>query len=319
MGGDVGVDSELGRGSTFWLTAEFSCQAVPPHSGSHDANHTALRTLIVDDNATTRDFLRRHLERFHLEVAVAADGREGLEALRTAADMGAPCGLAILDLHMPRMTGLELAAVIHADPRLAKTKLVLLTSLGQSISDAELARAGIVRVLAKPVRARQLREMLASLAGDAPVDLELTAPAVATVEEKGLRILVAEDNLVNQRVASMQLKKLGYACEIVAHGLAAVAAVKRRAFDVILMDCQMPELDGFEATRRIRQWESSLRERDETVEPITIIAMTANAMVGDREACIAAGMDDYLSKPVRPAELAAALDRCQVPRVARLV
>ena len=319
MGGDVGVESELGRGSTFWFTAEFSCQVVPAHSGSRDANLAGLRTVIVDDNATTRDLLKRQLARFHMQVAVAGDGREGLEALRTAAEGGEPCGLALLDLHMPGMTGLELASVIHADPRLAKTKLVLLASLGQTISDAELARSGVDRVLTKPVRARQLREILASLIGNAPVDLESATPAVAKLEEKGIRVLVAEDNLVNQRVASMQLKKLGYTCEIVAHGVAAVAAAQRRAFDVILMDCQMPELDGFEATRRIRQWETDLRETGETLEPIYIIAMTANAMVGDREACISAGMDDYLSKPVRPAELAAALNRCQAPRTAKLV
>jgi len=317
MGGDVGVESELGQGSTFWLTAEFSCQAVSPHSGSSDARLTGLRTLIVDDNATTRDILKRQLARFHPEVIEAADGTQALEVLRTAADEGAPCGLALLDHHMPGMTGIELAAAIHADPRLAKTKRVLLTSLGQSISDAERAGAGIDRVLAKPIRWRQLREIITSLASDSPVDREPEALSVAAPEQKSLRILVAEDNLVNQRVASMQLKKLGYACEIVAHGLAAVAAAQRQAFDVILMDCQMPELDGFEATRRIRQWEASLRETDGTTEPIIIIAMTANAMMGDREACLAAGMDDYVSKPVRPAELGAALERCQVTRTAR--
>jgi CheY-like chemotaxis protein len=192
----------------------------------------------------------------------------------------------------------------------ASPRMVLITAIGETPAPETLQQAGIERCLAKPVRLRQLREALAPRSGSvaAPV-----SPGGDTRSPLGLklRVLVAEDNPVNQSVVRLQLKKLGCRCEIVADGRAAVDAVRAGEFDVVLMDCEMPEWDGFEATRQIRAWETERRQRGEAVWSLRIIALTANAMIGDREACVAAGMDDYLSKPLRLEELAAALARVQ--------
>jgi len=212
----------------------------------------------------------------------------------------------LLDMHMPGMNGVTLAKVIKADPKLARTRLIMLTSLGQLMDDEQLEKAGIDACLVKPVKQSRLYECLTGLrrppqtSGPDQGRPAVSAPALP----QNLRILLAEDNLINQRVAVAQLRKLGLKAEVASNGLEAVEASRRTRFDVILMDCQMPQMDGYEASQRIR-----LCEQTEGGKPAYIIAMTANAMQGDREKCLQAAMNDYLSKPVKDSELRGALTR----------
>ena len=307
MQGEIGIESEAGKGSTFWFTAEFPLQEFVQKIIPHRAKLAGARVLIVDDNATNREILHRQLAAFQVETISASNGVEALEILRTAAASGMPITLGVFDMHMPGMTGVELACAIQSEPSIASIKSVLLTSIGHSISRDELQRSGIDRSLTKPVLVSQLRGVLETLLGGVPASSETASSDNLDVEQLNINVLIAEDNLVNQNVARMQLKKLGCRCEVAHNGIEAVEAVKHGGYDVVLMDCQMPELDGYEASRLIRAWESSRREKGEDFKPITIIAMTANAMIGDREQCLAAGMSSYLSKPVRSTELAAAL------------
>jgi PAS domain S-box-containing protein len=314
MRGEIGIESEPGHGSTFWFTAEFPVQAAAPKVVPHRAVLAGLRALIVDDNATNREILVRQLSGWRVECTGATNAAEGLARLRTAAADGTPFAFAILDMQMPEVSGLQLAEAIHADPATTGLKMIILTSMGHALSRTELDAAGVGRCLVKPVRQTQLHEALTVLLGGtiggslSPFPLPATAAAPPDADLE-LRILVAEDNLVNQHVARRQLEKFGYHPVIVSDGIEAVAAVQAESFDVILMDCQMPEVDGFEATRRIRAWEAERRVTGVTTAACYIVAMTANAMQGDREVCLAAGMNDYVSKPVRPTDLAAALAR----------
>jgi CheY-like chemotaxis protein len=322
MHGEIGVESEPGRGSLFWFTAWFQTQEGVSNHPPQKSDLAGARVLIVDDHTSSREVLSRLLGALSVSCCPVAEGAAALAELKKASAAGVPYDLALLDMHMPGMSGMELACAIQAEPDIAGVRLVLLTSIIHILSRDELARAGIGRCLQKPVRLAPLQEAVASLVRDARpaipvVDSAVSAPEAAPArgtasglpEEIHLSVLVAEDNLVNQNVARMQLKKLGCRCDIAENGLLAFEAVQRRGYDVVLMDCRMPELDGFEATQRIRAWEKIRRERGEKFTPIYIIAMTANAMIGDREECLAAGMDDYLCKPVRPVDLAAALAR----------
>jgi len=315
MGGEIQVDSELGHGSTFWFTAEFPLQEPTPKVVAPRANLSGLRALVVDDNETNREILQCQLASWQIQVTSVASGAEALPALRKAAGSGAPFHFGILDIMMPDMDGLELAKALRAEPVFDELKLIMLTSMGHKLSRGELDQARIGACLIKPARQVQLYETLASvMAGKVPE----IAPAPAAVASPGpttisadlpIRILLAEDNLVNQNVARMQLAKFGYHVDIVTNGNEAVVAGKSGNYDVILMDCQMPEMDGYEASSQLRAWEHERRDRAEVFTPLHIIAMTANAMQGDREICFAAGMDDYIAKPVRQSELAAALAR----------
>ncbi|HXC02523.1 MAG TPA: response regulator [Opitutaceae bacterium] len=315
MGGEIQVDSEPGHGSTFWFTAEFPLQEPTPKVVAPRANLVGLRALVVDDNETNREILQRQLASWQIQVTSVAGGAEALPALRKAAASGAPFHLGILDMMMPDMNGLELAKALRAEPGFAELKLIMLTSMGHKLSSAELDEARIGACLIKPARQSQLYETLTSvMAGKVSASSQAPAavvrPGPATISaDLHLRILLAEDNLVNQNVARMQLAKFGYQVDIVANGKEAVAAGKSGNYDVILMDCQMPEMDGYEASSQLRAWERERRGRGEVFMPLHIIAMTANAMQGDREICFAAGMDDYITKPVRQSELAASLAR----------
>ena len=269
------------------------------------------------------------LVQWGLQSATASDGYQALALLRDAATRGEPFDLAILDLQMPRMDGLELGHAITADPALAATRLVLLTSMGLRGQAEKAKQAGIAAYLTKPVHRSHLYDCLSMIvdlpaksaadllevgAASRPNDVLVTRHVLkeAAVAARA-RILVAEDNIVNQKVAVCQLEKLGYRADVVANGLEAVDAVSRISYALVLMDCQMPEMDGLEATAMIRK-----REGEQAGRRLPIVAMTANAMQGDREKCLEAGMDDYLAKPVKQADLGTTLARW-IPASPRLM
>jgi two-component system sensor histidine kinase/response regulator len=322
MGGQIGVDSGAGKGSTFWFTAQLEKQSrdlESPDSYRHILYQ--LRVLVVDDNATNRQILRHQLTVWKMLPSSAASGQEALKMLRTAAMEALPYDLALLDVQMPEMDGFTLAHSIKADPTIASTRLVVLTSMGQALSAQDLRKAGIAAYLVKPVKQSHLFDCLVNAIGQTATETFLVYPTssrpVATSLEptphrERPRILLAEDNIINQKVVSGQLQKLGYAADTVANGLEVLAALQRLPYDIILMDCHMPKMDGYEATQAIRKKEGSLDQSRLPKSPVHIIAITANAMQGDAEKCFAVGMNDYLSKPVGLPDLQAALERWPV-------
>jgi two-component system, cell cycle sensor histidine kinase and response regulator CckA len=321
MGGQIGIESVPGQGSAFrftvWLTQQpAQAKMMPMPRGSL----AGRRLCIVDDNATNRRILEQYAFQWGLQSATASDGYQALALLKDAATRGEPFDLAILDLQMPRMDGLELGRTITADPALSGTRLVLLTSMGIRGQAEKAKQAGISAYLSKPVHRSHLYDCLTMIvdlpakssmgpledgAASRPPDVLVTRHVLkeAAVAAR-VRILVAEDNVVNQKVAVCQLEKLGYRADIVANGLQAVEAVSRVSYGLVLMDCQMPEMDGLEATALIRK-----REGEQASRRLPIIAMTANAMRGDREKCLAAGMDDYLAKPAKLEQIEATLTK----------
>jgi len=311
MGGQIGVRSAPGRGSTFWFTARLEKQPIRVEAGSSMPPHLpAARVLVVDLNATSRKVLEHQLSLWRISHHAVANASEALRLLREKTASGEPFDLAILDQKMAEMDGLILARRIKSDPALANLKLVMLSSHNQLLPESELRTAGFAGWLFKPYRASQLSNCLAnSLAEATPARLaqprNSLRPQTIPPLTPGLRVLLAEDDRVNQRVALAQLNKLGYATDIAANGFEVLAALEKSRYNIVLMDCQMPDLDGFITTQRIREREKC----DQTEAPIRIIAMTANAMTGDREKCLAAGMNDYVSKPVRTEELQAAIQR----------
>jgi CheY-like chemotaxis protein len=319
MGGDIGLESVPGEGTTFWFTAEFALQEPEPKVIPHPAELAGLRALVVDDNQTNREIIVHQLGVWQISARTAAGGYEALVALRAALAIREPFDLAVFDLQMPGMSGLDLARRVQGDPALAGLKIIILSSIGGSLPRADLDAAGVGACLTKPVRQTQLRSALLSMLAGRPAapdgETSATDPGSfsAPPADVRLRILVAEDNLVNQHVAMLQLQRFGYKPDIVGSGRLAVAAVRSGAYDIVLMDCQMPDVDGLEAARQIRAWEAEQQAKGSSAPPLHIVAMTANAMVGDREACFAAGMNDYLTKPIRAADLAGALARAQVP------
>jgi len=322
MGGQIGVRSTLGHGATFWFTVRLEKQ---PAGTKHEAapkiaSLKGLRTLIVDDNSTNRKILEHYCAAWGLHSESVTNAADALAALRTAADQGTPFHSVLTDYQMPEMDGLTLSREILGDKKISSSRVVLLTSWDRRFSREELSACGIVRMLVKPLRQQDVlgallrcvrngtgaRDGSSSMPlGTLPISEESSTPQ-ALPRNVSLRVLVAEDNIVNQRVANIQLKNLGHSVDIAANGLEVLSALETKTYDVIFMDGQMPELDGYETTRRIRQ--------NPAYANLSIIAMTANAMQGDRERCLAVGMDDYVSKPTRPADLQAALDRCKIAR-----
>ena len=303
MQGEIGVESVPGQGSTFWFTAALDQQTEQRLTSARD-DLAGLRVLIVDDNATNRHILELQLGSLRMRCQAVESGNEALETLRRERARGTPFDLAIIDMQMPEMDGVMLATAIKAEPAIAATRLVMLSSLGRHLDTTGFKAAGIEEYLVKPVKQSRLYDCLAEVMAGS--ENEATQPEAAVdvpagpVALRAERLLLAEDNMINQKVALRQLAKLGYHADAVANGNEVMEALERFAYNIILMDCQMPDLDGYETTRRIRR---------EQPRRIHIIAMTANAMQGDREKCLAAGMDDYVTKPVRTEDLAAALAR----------
>ena len=323
MDGQIGVASEPGKGSTFWFTAQFEKPAhdQPPVAGERDG-WSNLRVLVVDDNSTNRQILRHQIFSWKLQKGSAAGGNEALRVLRAATAEGHPYDLALLDVDMPEMDGLTLARAIKADPAIAGTKLIALTPPGQPLDDGEMHAAGIDASLGKPVKQSRLFDCLVTVIDQAeatPLGTPKTGAATpwpllstgAWAKLAGARILLAEDNAVNQKVALALLKKLGCSADAVADGIEVLEVLQRIPYALIFMDCQMPEMDGLEATRLIRKRELDTGQPCPWKPPVYIIALTASAMQGDREKFLAAGMNDYVSKPVRLGELQAALERWQ--------
>ncbi|MEN9933936.1 MAG: hypothetical protein RLZZ387_515 [Chloroflexota bacterium] len=301
MDGAIGIESTPGRGSTFWFTVRLergSSEALARSAPRTDLR--GLRVLVVDDNATNRTIVHQQVVAWGMQNGSVASAAAALELLREHAAGGEPYDLAIIDMQMPEMDGLDLARAIRADRALEGVRVVMLTSIGKPASTEELRQAGISAVMTKPVRQSDLYDCLASVVGDGLPSQgagRRTRPHVMEVS-----VLVAEDNPVNQLVALHMLEALGYQVDLVDNGRLAVEALQRRRYAAVLMDVQMPEMDGYAATDAIRRAEGSDRHTP-------IIALTAHALRGEREKCFAAGMDDYLSKPIVPEALEETLRR----------
>ncbi len=304
FGGAIGVESIPGQGSTFWFTVQLTKSVAPrPSKLGAEPDLEGLRVLCVDDNFTNRTILELQLRGWNLHVDSRADGPSALSQLQAAHRVGVPYGLVVSDMQMPGMDGFMLARVIKATPELASTRIIILSSIGQRGHGPTAQQVGIDAYLTKPVRQSQLYDSIALVMSRA-AETETEPPSLVTRHRltevqaaAKVKVLLAEDNIVNQKVAVRMLEKLGCRVDAVANGLEVLDALGRIPYDLVLMDCQMPEMDGYSATGAIRNKEAG------TGGHIPIIAMTANAMAGDREICLQAGMDDYISKPVKPDQL----------------
>jgi signal transduction histidine kinase/DNA-binding response OmpR family regulator len=308
MGGSIGVRSKPGQGSIFWFTVRFKNEANGGCAIS--PNPLGLRILVVDDSETTRTLCREFITSWKGQVDEAPNGMIGLQKLRTAAQSGRPFNVAVLDWQMPGLDGLALARIIKEDGDLKQTCLVLLSSFSQQGSPEDISAAGFAASIPKPTDKSQLYDAIVTV-----VNREFKKnngftpkPAPASPSIPGLvsgNVLLAEDNEINREVATEILKELGYHCKWAGNGREVMEIHAQGRIDLILMDCQMPEMDGYEATRAIRLGE----EQGKMQRRIPIIALTAHATKGDREHCLAAGMDDYLTKPLDPHALASTLEK----------
>jgi signal transduction histidine kinase/DNA-binding response OmpR family regulator/HAMP domain-containing protein len=305
MGGRIWVESEVGRGSQFHFTAKVGvadAKEIKVGSIAPAELLVGVKVLVVDDNRTNRRILKGMLTRWGMLETSVEDGEEALAQLASAREQGAPFGLVLTDMHMPKMNGFTLIESIRKRPELATATIMMLTSAGHRGDAARCQELGVAAYLLKPIRQSELREAIARVLGAREQDGEIPLITRFSVHDArdpsmSLRVLLAEDNAVNQMLAVRLLEKRGHRVTVAGNGRQALEALAKESFDLVFMDVQMPEMDGMEATQAIRE-----KERNSGLHQ-PIIALTAHAMKGDREKCLAAGMDGYLTKPIRPQQL----------------
>jgi len=310
MGGKIWVESNPGGGSHFHFTGRFEAadaKAIKAGAMAPPEILRGVKVLIVDDNRTNRGILEGMLKRWEMKPTSVEGGEEALAELASAWEGGDPYGLTLTDAHMPFMDGFGLIERIRESPELATATIMMLTSAGHRGDAARCQKLGVAAYLLKPIRQSELREAIGRVLGakaeGSAIPLITRFTLQATRERSALlSVLLVEDNAVNQRLAARLLEKRGHRVAVTANGREALAALEKDEYDLVLMDVQMPEMDGLEATAAIRKMEEGSSKHQ------TVIALTAHAMKGDEERCLAAGMDGYLSKPIRPAELDAILD-----------
>ena len=327
MGGSIGLDSHLEQGSTFWFTAEFSKQPPVSIATLPPMPLQGYRLFCVDNHPATLDLLTQYAQGWGMEVTSSSSPAEALALLQSSAKGGRPFDLAIIDMDMPGMDGIKLARVLKSHTQLSSIPLILLTSLGRHGETQLTNTEGFADHLTKPIRKEALETCLQTVLGlqmpetDRPtVPLTISFSAPESDHRSNCRVLVADDHQVNQQLAVLMLDRMGFRCDVVGNGREALEATLKIPYALILMDCHMPEMDGYEATRAIRRHEE-LRAKNRTTlaslsgaspharTRIPIVALTANAMQGDKEKCLQAGMDDYLAKPIRPESLHAILKK----------
>ena len=312
MGGEVGVESEYGQGSTFWFTVRVGIGVAQTWALPSSLDLRGRRVLVVDDNDNARAVLHEMLASMTFRVTDVSSGQAAVAEVRRAAATGKPYAIVFLDWRMPGLDGIEAARQIRGLGLEPEPRLILVTAYGREEALHQADKAGIDEVLIKPVTSSLLFDTAMQLVGGAPVESRApVAPVVGTVDLsalRGARILLVEDNELNQEVAAGLLTEGGFRVDIADNGQIAVERVQQTAYDLVLMDMQMPVLDGVSATREIRQWPGCAA--------LPIVAMTANAMQQDKERCLAAGMNDFITKPIEPDELWATLQRWIKPPLA---
>jgi CheY-like chemotaxis protein len=309
MGGEIDVHSTPGAGSTFSFTASFVAAESEAVLHGPATELSRNRALIVDDNTTNCEILERYLDACAMQHDTAKSGEEALEMLRTAAASGRPYDIALVDMKMPGMSGADLARHVREEGALGRTQLILLTSMS-SCDMASAQAMGFAAYLNKPVRRSELHWRIAGVL-DGTLAPSPALPAPSLQPAAPVRVLLVEDNRVNQEVGKAMLRKLGCEVDVAEDGRAGLDAVFAKHYDIVMMDCQMPNMDGFEATAAIRSREAELEVAGgpSAARRVPIIALTANAMKGDRERCLEAGMDDYLAKPFSKEQLETVLNR----------
>jgi signal transduction histidine kinase/CheY-like chemotaxis protein len=322
MHGTIDLESEIGKGSTFWFSASFDRDDTTPGQVDPVSGELrGLRILVIDDNATNLQIFRKYLEYWQCESEGLSDAETGLKLLKNVAGSDSEFDAVLVDCQMPGMDGITFAREVFKDPVLRQNKLIMLSSIADIITPDDLEKTGFKGFLNKPVKINDLRKAIEkAIHVPAPPQVpkkpdEISVPVEFTGEsaspelgrryEGTISVMLVEDNKINQRIALLNLEKLGYAISVAENGQEALDKFSQKRFDLIFMDVQMPVLDGIEATRRIREHEKLISAQ----HPVYIIAMTANAMKGDRETCLAAGMNDYISKPFRSEELRKVLIR----------
>ena len=294
MGDEIGVRSELNNGSTFWFTITVNESDLPSDSESDTTSLDQLNLLLVDDNKTNRIILQRHLESWGIKNTAVENGHDAITSARKAAKVGLPYDIVLMDMMMPGIDGITTAELINHNHDIPTPEIILLSSMTRDKNDEHYRRKGISKCLNKPVRQSTLFNALLTVAAkhDSSVQPRHYSASMPEQEMKDIKVLLVEDNIVNQKVAMSMLKKFGFSADLAENGSEALVALKHNIYDIILMDCQMPILDGYQTTRTIR---SEAGPHQSAV----IIAMTANAMQGDKEECLACGMNDYLAKPIK--------------------